>query len=84
MKNLILFLLITLGAVGCSLNEKELKEEANRDSDRMLYFKDYRTGICFSAWSSNGIIFGERITYVPCTEAVEKMLLNKREDDTCH
>lgn len=43
----------------------------NRIIDSMYYKKDRRTGICYA-------IYGNMLTYVPCTPEVERMIEERK------
>ncbi len=48
---------------------------------RMVYMKDFRSNVCFAMvdYDLSGID-PKSLTFVPCTPAVEALLINKREE----
>jgi hypothetical protein len=60
---------------GCTSNSAPSNSDLK--SSNLTYFKDSRTGICYSAMSSLDVHSGWKsttITYVPCTDAVESAI----------
>lgn len=70
----VLLALCTFGVVGC-----DEKKDASDRMNSLTYMKDYRTNICFAKIGINGGGW-DALTAVPCTPAVEALLINKREE----
>ena len=69
----LMFALCLIAVAGC-----ETATEGGRDiSNELVYFKDYRAGQCFAFHQNEGDYRTRVLASVPCTEQVEKMLVNK-------
>lgn len=47
--------------------------------DEIVYFRDHRTGLCFAYWKLHSDARSGVMSHVPCTEEVERMLVNGAE-----
>ena len=58
---------------------KDLAPTDSERADRVSYFKDHRTNLCFAATYVSSYPIGQDmiLTNVPCTPEVEKLLTTK-------
>ena len=67
-------LLVTVLAA-CGPTPSEMAKEV---STEVVYFKDYRVGLCFALWKDSGNNAASvTIANVPCSQ-VERVIVNKR------
>jgi hypothetical protein len=79
---LIMLLVILASFIGCGVKASKVsKGDAKKYADRVTYFKDHRTGLCYAmvAISPDINVPGEQngvgLACVPC-DSVEKLLVN--------
>lgn len=78
MKTLLLAMCLAFTLLGCLEKPSEggVVALVNNFADRVIYFKEKKSGICFATISYNPPFFYDILTAVPC-EKVENLLVNK-------
>lgn len=86
MKKTLVACLIALSLGACNPEAEEVSS-SSFSGNKIAYFQDVRTGLCFSMISVSRVDSGGRLSYsvshsnVPCSEKVEKLLRSNPKSD---